>query len=253
MKRVLAFGCHPDDVEYGIAGTLALLADYGYEIHIATMTGGEVGSPDLQSQQIRRIRLEESENAAKILKGIYHYAGGKDCEVEYNSEYRKKAVRIMREVAPDIVITLPPSDYMIDHEETSRLVRNAAFIASVPLYDCGTPTKPMKKVPYLYYCNAIERKDIFGRSLPIHFVIDITSVIERKEQMLRCHKSQKEWLQYISGWDAYTEQMKENSKKEGALINCSYGESFIQHLGHPHPQDNILKSILKDYFHDNIT
>ena len=252
MKRVLAFGCHPDDVEFGIAGTLALLADYGYEIHIATMTGGEVGSPDLQSQQIRKIRLREAENAASVIKGYYHYAGGKDCEVEYNSEYRKKTVRIMREVAPEIVITNPPSDYMIDHEETSRLVRNAAFIASVPLYDCGIPTKPMDKVPYLYYCNAIGLKDIYGRSLPLQFAIDITSVMDRKEQMLSCHESQKKWLQYINGWDIYTENMKESSRKEGDLIGCSYGESFIQHLGLPHPQDNILKNILSDYYHEII-
>ncbi len=250
MKRVLAFGCHPDDIEFGIAGTLALLADYGYEIHIATMTGGEVGSPDLQSQQIRKIRLREAENAASVIKGYYHYAGGKDCEVEYNSEYRKKTVRIMREVAPEIVITNPPSDYMIDHEETSRLVRNAAFIASVPLYDCGIPTKPMDKVPYLYYCNAIGLKDIYGRSLPLQFAIDITSVMDRKEQMLSCHESQKKWLQYINGWDIYTENMKESSRKEGDLIGCSYGESFIQHLGLPHPQDNILKNVLCDYYHE---
>ena len=45
MKRILAFGCHPDDVEFMAAGTLALLAELGYEIHIATMAGGEVGSP----------------------------------------------------------------------------------------------------------------------------------------------------------------------------------------------------------------
>jgi LmbE family N-acetylglucosaminyl deacetylase len=250
MKRVLAFGCHPDDVEFAIAGTLVLLADYGYEIHIATMTGGEVGSSVLTSQQIRKKRLKEAERAAGVINGYYHFAGGKDCEVEYNSEYRRKAVRIMREVSPEIVITNPPSDYMIDHEETSRLVRNAAFIASVPLYDCGVPTEPMDKVPYLYYCNAIGLKDVFGRPLPLHFVIDISSVMNRKEQMLGCHKSQKEWLQYINGWDAYTENMKENSRKEGELAGFPFGESFIQHLGVPHPQDNILKKILANYYHE---
>ena len=42
MERVLAFGCHPDDVEFQCAGTLALLAERGYEVHIATMGGGEL-------------------------------------------------------------------------------------------------------------------------------------------------------------------------------------------------------------------
>src|SRR3990172_824074 len=125
-ERVLAFGCHPDDVEFMCAGTLALLAQKGYEIHIATMTGGEGGSPNLGPQQIRAKRLKESADAVAILKGHYHYAGGCDLEVEYNSVYRKRAVRVMREVDPLIVFTNPPTDYLPDHEETSRLVRNAA-------------------------------------------------------------------------------------------------------------------------------
>ena len=41
--RVLAFGCHPDDIEFMAAGTLALLAERSFEIHMATLTGSEVG------------------------------------------------------------------------------------------------------------------------------------------------------------------------------------------------------------------
>ena len=64
MDRVLAFGCHPDDVEFMCAGTLALLAEKGCEIHVATMTGGEVGSPSLTREQIRARRLQEAGAAA---------------------------------------------------------------------------------------------------------------------------------------------------------------------------------------------
>jgi len=65
MERVLAFGCHPDDIEFMCAGTLALLAEKGFEIHLATMTTGQVGHPDLKPEQIVSIRLKESENSAK--------------------------------------------------------------------------------------------------------------------------------------------------------------------------------------------
>lgn len=71
MERILAFGCHPDDIEFMCAGTLALLADKGFEIHLATMTGGEVGHPDLKPEQIRAVRLKENENSAKILNGFF--------------------------------------------------------------------------------------------------------------------------------------------------------------------------------------
>jgi len=88
MDRVLAFGCHPDDVEFMAAGTLAILAQKGYEIHIATMTGGEVGHPTKTGQQIHDQRLQEAEHAAQVIGATYHYAGGCDLEVEYRNMQR---------------------------------------------------------------------------------------------------------------------------------------------------------------------
>lgn len=244
MERVLAFGCHPDDVEFMASGTLALLADAGCEVHIATMGGGEAGSHTEGPQEIRARRLEEARSAAAVIGAAYHYAGGRDLEIEYNDFYRKQSIRVMREVDPTIVLTEPPTDYMIDHEETSRLVRNAAFIATVPNFDCGIPTTPTKRVPHLYYWNATKLVDIFGRPLPLHFGIDVSSVIERKERMLACHASQREWLRYINNFDAYIEEMKRWTAAQGKLIGRGYAECFIQHLGNAYPTDNILEVLL---------
>ncbi|MEI6169201.1 MAG: PIG-L deacetylase family protein [bacterium] len=243
MKRVLAFGCHPDDIEFMAAGTLALLAERGYEIHLATMTGGEVGSPTLSREAIKTKRLGEAAASAKVLNGIYHYAGGCDLEVEYNSFYRKAATKIIREVNPELVFTLPPMDYMADHEQTSRLVQNAAYIASVPLYACGTASPPTAKAPYLYYWNAIGLKDAFGRPLPMNMGVDVSSVMGLKEKMLACHESQREWLAAM-GWDSYLKVMQDWSCEQGRLIGCDCGECFIQHLGSGFPQDNRLADIL---------
>ena len=242
--RVLAFGCHPDDVEFMGTGTLALLAERDYEIHIATITGGEVGSPELSMQQIREKRLAENAASAAVLNGHYRWAGGCDLEVEYNCAYRRMATRVMREVDPLIVFTCPPMDYLIDHEETSRLVRNAAYIASVPNYDCGVPTTPTKRFPYLYYWNAGGLSDMFGRPLPLTCVVDVTAAMDTKMKMLLCHESQRQWLAYHNGWDAYTEMMKQWTAAQGALIGAEMGEGFIQHLGSGHPRDNVLKTIL---------
>jgi len=246
MERVLAFGCHPDDVEFGCAGTLALLARRGYEIHIAVMAGGELGSPALPPQKIREVRLKECADSASIIGARFHYAGGYDNEIEYNSEYRKRTIRVFREVNPLIVFTSPPSDYLPEHEETSRLVRNACFIASVPNFDCGVPTKPTTRIPYLYYCNAVGLRDIFGRPLPINRGVDISSVMETKTRMLACHASQREWLAHQHGWDDYINNMKSDAAKQGELVGVSAAECFIQHLGADFPQDNILKAILGD-------
>jgi LmbE family N-acetylglucosaminyl deacetylase len=243
MDRVLAFGCHPDDVEFMAGGTLALLAALGWEVHIATMTGGEVGSPTLSSEAIQKRRLEEAARSAAVIGGHYHYAGGRDLEVEYNSFYRKIATRVVREVDPAIVLAPPPMDYMADHEQTSLLVRNAAYIAPVPLYDCGAPA--IAKCPHLYYWNASGLKDIFGRPLPVHFGVDTGSVMAIKERMLACHASQREWLAAL-GWDSYLEVMKEWSRAQGRLIGREHGEGFIRHLGAGYPQDDLLGQVLGD-------
>jgi LmbE family N-acetylglucosaminyl deacetylase len=241
VNRVLAFGCHPDDVEFMAAGTLALLAERGWEVHIATMTGGEVGSPKLSSRAIQRKRLKEAASAAAVIGGHYHWAGGRDLEVEYSDFYRKAATRVVREVDPAVVLAPPPMDYMADHEQTSLLVRNAAYIAPVPLYRCGAPAT--KSCPHLYYWNAVGLKDIFGRPLPMQFGVDTGSVMATKEQMLACHASQREWLAAL-GWDSYLEVMKEWSRAQGRLIGREHGECFIQHTGSGYPQDDLLGQVL---------
>jgi LmbE family N-acetylglucosaminyl deacetylase len=247
MERVLAFGCHPDDVEFMAAGTLALLAKQGCEIHIATMTGGEVGSPDKTSAEIKAIRIKEAAAAAAVIGATYHYTGGHDLEVDFNSEYRRMTTRVMRKVDPTIVLTHPPMDYLADHEETSRLVRNAAYIASVPLYDQEGPFKQTSRFPHLYYWNAMGLKDIFGRPLPLQCGVDVSSVIAVKEKMLLCHASQRDWLAHHNGWDAYTAVLRDMDIAQGKLIGRAQGECFIQHLGNGHPQDNILAKLLGNH------
>jgi len=245
MERVLAFGCHPDDIEFLMAGTLALLAKRGYEVHIATMTGGDMGTATLTREAIKARRLHEAAESAAVIGAHYHYAGGCDLEVEYNAAYRKMATRVMREVDPLVVLTLPPMDYLPDHEQTSLLVRNAAYIASVPLYD-AYGAQATRRFPYLYYCNASGLTDIFGRPLPVQFGVDVGSEMAAKERMLACHASQRDWLMYHNGWDAYTENMKAMTQEQGKLIGRTWGECFIQHLSLGHPHDNILEKILGD-------
>ena len=246
MDRVLAFGCHPDDIEFQCAGTLALLAKKGYEIHIAVMAGGEMGSPTRSPQEIRAIRLKECEESAAVIGARFHWADGHDVEIEFNSEQRRNAVRIVREADPLIVLTQPPMDYMIDHEETSRLVRNATYLASIPNYDCGVPTAKTNRIPYLYYFNASGGRDIFGRPLPINRVVDVTTAMDTKTKMLECHRSQQEWLSYHNQWKSYVDIMKEFCARDGELVGVEYGEGYVQHLGSNYPQDNILRAILGD-------
>jgi LmbE family N-acetylglucosaminyl deacetylase len=246
MHRVLAFGCHPDDVEFICAGTLVLLAQRGCEIHIAIMAGGEMGSPTLPRDEIRALRLKEAQAAADVIGAHFHFAGGHDIEVEYNSEYRRRTMRVMRAVNPTIVLTHPPHDYLVDHEETSRLVRNAAFIGSVPNYDCGIPTTPTSCIPHLYYTNAIGGRDVLGQALPLTCAVDIAAVMETKTAMLACHASQREWLRSLKHCDDYLVHMRKMAENDGRRAGVELAEGFIQHVGDGHPRDNVLKQLLGD-------
>jgi LmbE family N-acetylglucosaminyl deacetylase len=134
---------------------------------------------------------------------------------------------------------------MIDHEETSRLVRNACFIAPIPNYNSGKGTKPSSRVPFLYYWNAIGLRDIFGRPLPLTCAVDITSVMEIKTQMLAGHVSQAAWLAHHHKDNQYLATMWTTAQKEGARSGFKFAEGFIQHRGSGYPQDNLLTTILK--------
>ncbi len=246
MARILAFGAHPDDVEFQCSGTLALLAQRGYEIHIAVMAGGEYGSATLSEYEIRRKRLAENVESANTIGAHFHYAGGHDGEIQYDPWYRKITYRVLREVDPLIVFTHPPTDYMVDHEEVSKLVRNACFLAPVPNCDSQSSHAVTSGTPYLYYWNAMGLVDIFGRPLSLTDVVDISSVMDIKERMLACHASQRDWLRHHHKIDAYIEMMKHNAEAQGRLIERPAAEGFIQHLGHGYPTEDILSEILEN-------
>ncbi len=246
-KTVLSFMAHPDDAEFKCAGTLIRLQrEAGCRIAIATATSGDCGSVQHSPAEIARIRHAEAKAAASILDADYYCAGSKDVLIVYDQPTIQRFVEVIRKVRPDIVITNPPVDYMVDHEETSRLVRTACFIAGGPnflTYDID-PAPPAGCVPHLYYPDPVEEKDIYGRPVEPDFVVDITDVLPTKEKMLASHVSQREWLRAHHGIDEYIDSMKRSATVRGQRIGRPAGEGFRQHLGHAYPQNNIIAELL---------
>lgn len=240
--RILAIHAHPDDVEFQCAGTLALLKQRGCEIVIATMTPGDKGSAELDQRAIAAVRREEARQAALLLGAEYFCLEFQDLEIVHDNDARRRVTEALRRARPDIVLTAPPIDYMSDHEVTSRLVRDACFAASVPNYSTRQwePAPILPGIPYLYYVDAIEHADWYGRPQTIGFVIDISDTYALKEQMLACHASQRNWLRRQHGVDEYLDSCRKWSARRGSEIGTSYGEAFTQHTGHPYPHDNLL-------------
>ena len=242
-KVALAFMAHPDDVEFTCGGTLALLRARGWRIHIATMTPGDCGSERLGPEEISAVRRVEAANAAAVLGGQHHCLECGDGFIPYDRPTNLKAIELVRKVRPKVVFAASPSDYLIDHEVTSALVRNAVFLAGVPNIKTE-PFGPFRPAPYLYYADPIELKDMFGKPVAPAVLVDVSSVIDTKSRMLSCHASQRDWLLKQHGMDEYVHAMLTMGEKRGKLIDVKYAEGFRQHLGHGYPQDNLLAAEL---------
>ena len=246
-SKVLAFMAHPDDVEFTCAGTLLRLKqEAGCKIAIATATSGDCGSISHRIDEIARIRRAEAAQAAEMLEAEYYHGGSTDLCVFYDEPTLRRFVEVIRRAEPDIVITSPQTDYMVDHEMTGVLTRAACFGAPIPNFWTRDPdpAPPLKTVPHLYYVNPLEDKDTYGRPFAPQFVVDITRVWAEKEKLLACHASQREWLRAHHGIDEYLEAMRRGDAARGKMIGTEAGEAFNQHLGHGYPAENVLAKLL---------
>lgn len=245
--RLLAAFAHPDDAEFLVGGILFHLKSLGWELGILTLANGDCGSAVHGKEEIARIRAGEAQAAAAYLGASYAGVGMHDLEVFTNIDNLRRVVEAMRRFDPDVVITHSPIDYMLDHEETARLLRQAAFALAMPLFRTEqTPPAPLgRATPALYYADPLEGIDHSGQRVHPHFYIDITSQLEHKREMLSCHTSQREWLRAHHGVDEYLNRMTAWAAQYGQECGCAYAEGLRQHLGHGYPRELVLQDALK--------
>ena len=244
--RVVAIHAHPDDVEFQCAGTLALLKQAGCVVTIATMTPGDCGTAEHDAEAIAAIRREEARASADLIGAEYVCLEFRDLAIFSDDPSRRRVVEFLRRSRPDLVLTAPPVDYMADHENTSLLVRDALFPASVPNYKTKQwePAPPLEKIPHLYHVDAIDEGNPEGKSVAPGFHVDVTDTFAVKRAMLALHASQRNWLRRQHGMDEYLESLDRWSKRRGGEIGKSHAEGFRQYLGHPFPRSNLLLELV---------
>lgn len=241
-KTALAIFSHPDDAEFLCTGTLSLLKKQNWDIHIATHAPGDKGTAEYNREEISKIRIAEAEKAVSLLGAEYHCLGSEDLFILYNKEIIHETVSLIRKLKPTIVFTASPSDYMVDHEMTSKIVQTSCFAAGIK--NLEIEETPFEPVPYLYYCDSMDSRDKFGHRIIPSIYVDISSEIKLKEQMLACHESQRNWLMTHHKMDEYLESMKRVGEIRGREVSRAYAEGFRQHLGHGFPNLEILSEIL---------
>jgi len=245
VSRILAIHAHPDDVEILAGGTLALLADAGHELTVATFTPGDCGSHELGPEEIGEVRRREAAAAAAQMGARYFCLEFRDLAIFQDDASRRRVTEALRQARPEIVLAASPVDYLCDHEAASALVRDACFCAPMPNYRTASP--PISAIPNVYWMDPLGGRDREGSVVRPDFVVDVGTVFERKRAMLAEHASQREWLRRHHGVDEYLLEMERWTQERGALAGVAYGEGFRQYRGHAYPQTPLLQDLLRGH------
>jgi len=160
--NILAIGAHPDDIEYGCAGTLIKYAERGHHIYLMVLTSGQEGGSS-------EIRKQEQENAAELMSVQKIFWGGyHDTQLPLNKELIEKIEEVLGEVNPDLILVNYGDDIHQDHRILTQATMSATrYVRNVLFFEVPT-TQNFN--PQVY--------------------VDISDTLERKSQVLNAHASQ---------------------------------------------------------------
>jgi len=223
--RILVIAAHPDDIEFGMAGSAALWVEAGAQITYCLVTDGAAGSneKDIVPADLIKRRKEEQLDAAKVV-GVrdVRFLDYADGTLQPTLQLRRDLTRVIREVRPHRVVINDPTTVLLSGEGESyinhpdhRAAAEAALYAVFP----SAETRPI--FPELLeegfephhvvelYLQLTEKPDT---------AIDITSVHDRKIQALLCHRSQlnEDSIEFIRKYDHFT----------GEQVGVEYAEVF---------------------------
>lgn len=224
-KNILVMLAHPDDPEFFCGGTLARWIENGHHVTYCLFTRGDKGGNEdlMDPVSISNHRVVEQRSAADVLGvGEVHFLNYPDGYLEATLDTRKTAVREIRSVKPDIVVTCDPGNIFFrgnrlnhpDHLAAGRIVLEAIYpAAGNPLY-----------FPELISGEGLQPHSIAEAwvSLPNepNTIIDVTPQWEKKILALHEHKSQ------IGAPDEFDARMRERRTEDSTPEHPRYEEKF---------------------------
>jgi LmbE family N-acetylglucosaminyl deacetylase len=185
---------HPDDAEFGVAGTVARWTKQGKQVVYVVCTNGNKGTndSDVKPDELAVTRQNEQRAAAEVL-GVREvvFLGNPDQGLEDTPEFRKQIVRMIRRYRPETVVTADPYRRYIwhrDHRIAGQVTIDAVF--------------PYAR-DHLAYPELLEedlqphkvKEMLFWASEDINYLSDITATFDLKLAALRCHESQVKSMQ----------------------------------------------------------
>lgn len=193
-QRILVIAAHPDDLDFGAAGTVAIWTSAGVEVTYCVVTAGDTGGfdPDVPRDQIPGIRRAEQEAAAEVLGvGDVRFLDYPDGSVAATLDLRRDLSRVIRQVRPERVLTHSPErnwDNIYASHPDHLAVGEATACAVYP--DARNPFQfPELLRDEDLADHVVGELWLMGGPRPNHFT-DITDTYDRKLQALQCHASQ---------------------------------------------------------------
>ena len=173
---LLAFGPHPDDIEIGLAGTVAKHVALGFRVGLCDLTAGEMGSNGTVEE-----RLREGEAARVVLGALWREnLRLPDRAIGTDPAHARRIAELVRRSRPRTVALPYWIDRHPDHAAASRVLIDAVFDAGLRRYPAdGEPWKPD------WVCHYF-----INDSAPPSFVVDVSDHYEVKRRALACHLSQ---------------------------------------------------------------
>lgn len=194
IDRVLVVGAHPDDIDFGCAGTVATWTEAGVHVAYCLVTDGDAGGFDagVPRTEIGGIRRAEQRAAAAAV-GVddVTFLGYPDGRLEISIELRRDLARVIRRVRPGRVVTQSPqrtfTRIFADHPD--HLATGEATLCAV-YPDARNPFAFVELLAdeglEAHVVDEVWFPQIDG---PGH-AVDVTDVFDRKLAALRAHVSQ---------------------------------------------------------------
>jgi LmbE family N-acetylglucosaminyl deacetylase len=223
--RALVVSAHPDDIEFGCAGTVATWTDRGAQVTYCIVTDGSTGTQDrsLMGEGLSKVRKEESQRAAEAV-GVTEIAwlDYRDGYVEYSLDLRRDIARVFRRYRPHRYVVMDPTPTIADRFVNHPDHRAVALASLDVTLTAGTTPGHFPELldEGLDPWRGLRELWIMGPGAKPH-VVDITDSIERKIEALMAHKSQV-------GEDPgrIAEFVRRFTKDAGREMGYEYAESF---------------------------
>lgn len=219
---VVVIAAHPDDAEICVGGTLLELVDAGKSVAIVDVTRGEMGTRGTLAD-----RDQETRRANALMKLATRVnLALPDGRVQVTIEARERLARILRELAPSVLLAQHVEDLHPDHSASGRLAREAWYLSGLSRMaelDGGPSAARPKRLFH------------FMGHVPFEptLVVDIGAVWERKIELVRCYASQLQpanaadrGQHFLFGADILG-RMETRARFYGERIGARYGEPLL--------------------------